>query len=746
MNQRAVIQHNLNFEYKKNWNKWFVENTQTNPQHAVIIENYLRKFYEENLDKDEQSDEVYNYMVRTLIPDHNDFLTNDYNGEEVDLSYNQRQTLMRLQDWLFLNRGHSQYLEETTGDGYYYKGDLLLPSKEYDNPQFDDLQRNKNKVKYYDKLMQIKKEYDGRIPGISHLERAPQIRKDLIDRVFLDKNIMDGIREAYNESFKFQEDDTEYGTTLLDENYNKVRTVPIHYINYLKDQKNLALDPTRAMALYVAMASNYSTLTNYVDVLELSHEVVAKRQIQGKQGNLKTLSDSREISKTGGRTADLLRDALDSLIYGETKLEEIKWGINWGKVADAFNKYVSLNGLGLNLAASITNVVAAKQMHRQEAFANEYFNYKELLEADKLYAQFLPEVMKDVGSLTSNSKLRHFGNWMEFSQDFNKNVYDTKANRNRMTRMIDGNILYFGIMSGEHYTTYRTGIVLANREKLTLNGKPIKLFPDGIEIKDNIISLKKGIKKEDGTDFTLDDLNSLKRKITSINQRLIGVYNNNDRGMIKRSALGRIGMVFRSWMPASINRRWSSRYFDYRTNDLTVGMYRTWGSYMWSSMRDMAVKREINFRKNYKNLSQHEKANFIRTTTEFATILFLAIAINILSALGDDDDDNYLLAIAAVQANRVYTELFFYTNPVEVLNIMQSPAAGIRNVELVFKLFNSFNVIESIMGQEPFLRRYKGGRHSGQVYLGVNALKLIPPIEQIDRWIHPEELLEFYNR
>jgi hypothetical protein len=513
---------------------------------------------------------------------------------------------------------------------------------------------------------------------------------------------------------------------------------------------DLSIDPTAAMKMYMAMSQNYKTMNDHVDILELGYDIVSKRQILGKKSKLRSMVTDREIVDVGGRTADLLRDAIDSLVYGQTKKEEIGtlFGkeVNWGKLADVFNKYVSLNGLGLNLAAALTNPLITRILQVQEAVAKEFVTGKSLIKADKLYALHLPSYMKDIGKLTSDSKLHHFGILMDSMQDWNKEVYGDKANRNRITRATTGgNGAYFMMSAGEHHVTNRMALAMVEEMNLTIDGEKISPL-DIFEIKDNVAELKENIKKEDGSDFTQEDLVDLRLRIASANQRLVGVYNDLDRAAAKRYAAGRMAMVFRSWMPASVNRRFSKRYFDYRTNALTEGTYTSFFTWLGTSVRDSVVNKELRFVKNWKEMTPEQRANSRRTTVEIAQMIFLTVAIGILTGLSDDDEDNYLLAIAAVQANRAYTELAFYHNPVEFLNIMRSPFAGIRTLTTISKLFDSVNAIDYFTGkEEDFLRRYKGGRHAGEVYLTRQMLNLIPPVEQVSRAIYPYELLEFYN-
>ena len=122
----------LELQYKKMWSTWFKNNSQANPDAKQIIA----------LKKQQLTEEKFN-------------------------------------DWYDENTSTS----EVSGNVYYIK-ELSIPAEKYRNKQFDEIQSNPAKKKYYDHYMNLKEEQDSKLPQNQRLGRlAPQTRTDLVEKI-----------------------------------------------------------------------------------------------------------------------------------------------------------------------------------------------------------------------------------------------------------------------------------------------------------------------------------------------------------------------------------------------------------------------------------------------------------------------------------------------------------------------------------------------------------------------------------
>jgi len=224
-----------------------------------------------------------------------------------------------------------------------------------------------------------------------------------------------------------------------------------------------------------------------------------------------------------------------------------------------------------------------------------------------------------------------------------------------------------------------------------------------------------------------------------------GNYNKQTAAAWQRNAvLGLIGQ-FRKWITTGFNRRWErSDYNEFAEQDLE-GTYRSFGKFIAGLLNDVAAL-QIKTGVEWKNMSDHQKANVKRTTAEICyfvvTALSLAIIKSLTEGLDDDKDKNKLAALrySMYLANRLQTELLFYVNPADTWQILKTPAATMSSLERVSKTLNyalPWNWEE----------KYEMGIHKGESKLGVSLSKNVPVWNQITK-LTPGGLkgqIEFFN-
>ena len=89
----------------------------------------------------------------------------------------------------------------------------------------------------------------------------------------------------------------------------------------------------------------------------------------------------------------------------------------------------------------------------------------------------------------------------------------------------------------------------------------------------------------------------------------------------------------------------------------------------------------------WNNMTDVEKSRFKRTTIELA-IATTAFALSML-AKGDKDDDEEETTtqlMTAFLTRRLYSELSFWVNPIEVARTLRSPAQSLSFLEKIFRM------------------------------------------------------------
>jgi hypothetical protein len=280
-------------------------------------------------------------------------------------------------------------------------------------------------------------------------------------------------------------------------------------------------------------------------------------------------------------------------------------------------------------------------------------------------------------------------------------------------------------------------LALAEENKvLDSTGAQISLF-DAFDVKDGVLSLKEGVTKLDGSEWTQDDTIAFIRKQNFVNKRMHGIYNYADRAAIQQYALGRLALMFRKYLVPSINRRYLKKQYNFEGDVYTEGYYNT--SFRFIKLLFTELKQgQYSILKSYNTLDAYEKANVKRFATE--VVMLIAIALLAAFVFDDDDNDSWGFNLMAYETNRLMTELGAY-NPVTAISegfkLVKTPAASVGTLQSVYGFGQSliFNTTDEITK----------GKFEGWYRWQRDGFKLIPGAHQLYDLTTPEEKLKYFT-
>lgn len=618
------------------------------------------------------------------------------------------------------------------------------------NKQWSKLIADKQKYKLYKELKNIMIEAEMLLPDTYNMyNKLPQIRKSFGERLRSDlKDSGNLISNEIKDSFTVREDDTQYG--LMDESGKPFDTVPIYFTAKLKDKEiydkaikdgkteeeanklayeaarnDLNIDLGSTISAFSRMALNFNEMSSIKDEIETIKEFLAEREVaKTRFGKVVTNPLTGEVVTESGETSNAFKmysEYMAMQMYGQMKAEGktvnvLGYNVDLGKVADFFNKYTALNGLALNLFSGFSNVTIGNIYRIMESVAGQYYSNKDLLKAEGIYFQNLPSTLvKDTGTRMSTSKLGLWNQYFDVLQNYDETNRNFKVyNKNKFARLFKVNSLFFINTAGEHYMQSLTVLAAAQNWKLS-TGETINLW-EKAEINEKGQLSFSGISK--------DELQRFMDITKGINQSLDGVYNDVDKSIAQRYAVGRLALLFRKFIVPGFQKRFKSKRFNYRTETLEEGMYLTTGKFMFQLLKDLKAL-QFNLIAHWKDMSEFEKANVKRTLTEVAFMIGLAILANTLEDWEDDDKEKQFLIY---EANRVYTELRFFSSPNEALKILKSPAAAVTSVQTLQGL------VGMVIQPWNWSERYERGRLAGDLKIGVKFTDAIPIVNKISDW------------
>lgn len=662
---------------------------------------------------------------------------------------------------------------------------VRIPKKSiYGNKDFMNLSAVQRE--YWDTIMGIKSRLDSYLPEkYTTLNNAVKIRKDLLERVKASDSVKSGATQVWEnikDQFVRRSDDTEFGdrATVKDFEGNEVQVLPIYYTKLREGESpnDMSTDIVGTLTAYAAMANDFNEMNKVIDVLELGRDMLRDNLEIGKTRGgkplvekFKTLErtvESRVIKgKDDKRIIQRLNDFFEMQVYGRYMADEGTFGktnIDKGKVVNFVNRVTSLNTLALNVLSGISNVTTGSVMMRIESLSGEFFSERNTIVADREYGKAMPAFLAELGNRVKTSKLALWSELFNVLQEYETDVREVNFDRkNWFSRMGNTSALFFINNAGEHWMQHRTSLALADAYKMKApDGKLVSLW-DAMEVVyidpnnkalGGKLQVKQGYTKEDGTEFTKDDIIRFSRKTAAINQRMHGIYNKLDRSAVQRLAIGRMGVMFRKWIKPSLNRRFKSATYNFDMEAWTEGYYNTSWRFL-SQLAKELKEGQFALAANWKKLDKREKANIKKAITEVGHFLAVALILGLIE-WPDDKDRPWLIKMAEYQARRLYTELgVMVPGPQmarEGLRILKSPAAGVNTAEGALDLIglmNPYNYEEiagiEFGGEDAVLKsgRFKGHNRATKLFY---ESPIIPMNKTIYRGLHPEDGIPFFKQ
>lgn len=264
--------------------------------------------------------------------------------------------------------------------GADYPVTLLVPKKYYSDPLagLTSVQQA-----YYRKMMGIKYDLENKL-------HQGGIKTDLFLPVQMNSSMLEGNKEMSfkdalkqgMDAFRITENDTDYGVTnvILDSNGNEIKSLPVFYVNKLKDQSRLSKDFSKTLLAFGAMTENYSALNTRAALLEMTKSFLMKRQLRTGKNMFQTLRVGSNVLQQEATeptsntiTGKYLEDLYDVAIYGRahSKPKVIK-GFSTSKATSLLTQYTSTTGLVMNLPGAIANALVGKLQMLIEAGAGEF--------------------------------------------------------------------------------------------------------------------------------------------------------------------------------------------------------------------------------------------------------------------------------------------------------------------------------------------------------------------------------------
>lgn len=623
-------------------------------------------------------------------------------------------------------------------------------SSKYPNKKWNDLEKIRNtnpqdiRVRFFDFISDLSKHGDSFVPDRFKLNgRLPGMSKVLAERV-VSEGVTSQLIEAVKKDFTLRADDTDKGMQMTDELDRPIKFVPIFFTNILPSSEQ-SLDVATIYKEWFRSVNNYKYINDILPQLEYTKWVIENRK------TIKTDSEGNpiknvlsKIMNNGTNDIDPTTNALttdenliaqlnawfDQVVYGiNNKNLGTTFGLDNAKTLKMFEKYTSLKIMGLNTVSMINNALMAEVQQTMEAFANQYVSASSYTRATGEYLADMPNILGDIGSrkITSLTNLlnEHFGVFTDFNEG-------SLLENNRLSKLGKISTLYFTTNVGEHEAQSRFLLAsLIEKRALNKKGEDIGSMFDYFTVENGKLVFDKEHKV---ANFSKKDQIAFGQQVTAILRKMHGNYASYSKVALQQYSVGKLVLMFRKWIWTTGKRRWAKEYYDEYGQTFSKGYYRDGGAYYYNKIRgfferfiDEAKALEYAEKADWDTMTEAEKANVKRFTTEICLFMALTVMGMLLNEYKPDDDDSVMAQVfnhLDYQIFRLSTDMTFYISPASFMKIVQSPLPS----SSVLKSVSNF--IEALFTPTA---RFEKGDWKGELKIKKRAMDLIPLVRQIYR-------------
>jgi len=655
---------------------------------------------------------------------------------------------------------------------------------------------------FYDTFMEIKEEADKCVPdSLLKDNKIIMLRKYTMQKISeaegLKNKLLVGWDSIKNSVLDMSDSfDPEYEEVAVDFENNKVDRLPLKFLLKGKNEQydDMTDDVASSLIAYTGMAFEYDEVNSVINELENAKYMASERDITQRTGT----KTKREVIDTDPDKSDMgiafrepfnkkaidshaqaaLEDFFQMHLYGHIHKAEGTFGktrISKRKTVDMLNNITSLSQMAINLPQRFANVNTGLTQILIESVGRGHFNFKDLSWAIATYVKNTGDRLVDMGKTDYDNKLSLFAEKFDLHQNNGRN--QTNYSKKNISRVINSSLLYAGLTAGEDALALTTSLAIARNYKVRNAEGKIENLWDAYEVKYTDPNNKKGAYLSLKSGYTMADGSSIKdienkyaKECAAMNFEMQGIYNLDDRSAIQQYAAGSLLIMYRKWIAPSIKRRYGSTKYNAMKGEFEEGYHTTLLKYLRDSIVDaknnvteehsaMALLNIISDIKavkdsmamNWDKLSEYEKSNIKRATTELSIVTGLYLSCALSGKIPPKKKENDPEYQPTWWDRQVMSQIFRLRSEIgsqaptpmminEALHILRSPFAALGPIT---STLNGFRLLTPA----PYLQDIKSGRYKGhtKAYKYFRELPIIAAYKKIENFIDPTPLINYYK-
>jgi len=519
--------------------------------------------------------------------------------------------------------------------------------------------------------------------------------------------------------------------------------------------KDLSLDPIKALQMFTAMGLNYKNMTDVSAMSELAYAMIeeantvdsngdlvsregpvklqnkveseinhlvygiSRKQNEGESSylsnlttnplnSLKTRRRKKELRNERDKLEEQFQDGDISVEKYNERLSELQEEYDelggkplvWSKLIDnSLLPYGQMKGMGFNFFAGIRNIGHALAGGLIHAAGGQEFNDSNFINGLGIFMKDLANRRGKVSALMSNFSILFETADIKVGDDRKFDGIDPYIIQNR-TEFVGQGVTMIASMLHETVTDIQ-GNERSLWEAYDKNGNwkrdefgdPGEWEP-GNQLED----------VDEGSKFV-----QFRNKVIQLNNSIHGDYAQDSDQRLKRFALGRLISMFRTWIPELVAYRWQKTRYDQHLGREVTGTYRDTGRSLKDNGFGETLKVMLETLPGVggteNSLTENQAANVRRTAREMELIAMISAAILGLSASVDEDDEP-TMAKKLVMNNLIMLgqDLSLWMNPGAQIQLAKNPipATGVY-MDYEKAMYQTYEALskEDYQGESP---------------------------------------------
>lgn len=600
----------------------------------------------------------------------------------------------------------SEYINENYDPNLAEYG--IQPKKSlYDNSKaFAEIKQNTDLYNLYTDLLSVMSQAYDKLSyrGFKDPYMMPQQTGRMWAQIRSEKNIFNGFYHFMKDNYVINDDDIDFKRDYVKApNGETIKFIPTGYLNRLDDPSKITNDIVGSTIDFYRMATNYEEMSKISSTLELMLEQMGSRTY------VKKGKGERVIDTKSGIETNVYKKAekfLNNQIYGTHEIPLTIGKFSVGKMWNDLINYVRKTNLFSNVWAILAGLFTSKSYSRIEAILGRYYDNDNLLSADKELITQLPKITAGIGNPIPNTKILALLELNGVSQVAEENY--KRLNQTRCIRFLNQHFWYGGYSLADFlvkskivtaiYFNYKfipeAGKFMSKDKFINTyyqnDNKAGKLawkaynetLYNAYDFSNGELKIKDKYKKYIDSNF----LNLVRNTSRTVSARIDGVINETDKTALHASLFGKAFLIHRNWMLDGIQNRFKHRMYNYLTDTIEEGYYRSFGRYIANSFKMMKSKSSLNmlkiFLSQYQSLTAQEKYNIKKVLLELVYGNLILLPLAVLTRLAaDDEPDNWEKNATAYMVARIRFEMMAFYGMGEIISLLNSPTAATSIVE-----------------------------------------------------------------